>query len=403
MREEVVIVTQTFYPDPSVGALRMVELTRYLLSKGYQVTIFCKYQGFSVESEIIKKEFRSSDISIFYLDRNGIKGEGGLRRNSLKSHIKRQVVNFLGNMAVPDFSVFFWRKSFHKIFNYVSEKKVKKVITSSPPHSVHYIGKELKKKLHDINWIADFRDPYLIDFRYSPRKAGKLFYHFHKKFYRKVLENADEILFAIPIDFRWARNRYRNFKSKFTLILNGAPDFLAEIKGNSNFPKKPNVNIASIGRIDTNVITHLYRSLKGKEYLERLDVVGVDIYQDLKLGTEQNPKITFHSQMAHREALSYLLSADILISALSEKRQKARLLSSKLFEYCYTGKPLLLINPTLSDRWLVRNYRRKVILYSPDADQLSESIDKLHSLTGVASDLQPQFLRKEQFRNIKSL
>ena len=34
------------------------------------------------------------------------------------------------------------------------------LVTTGPPHSLHLIGLNLKKKMPDLKWIADFRDPW---------------------------------------------------------------------------------------------------------------------------------------------------------------------------------------------------------------------------------------------------
>ena len=37
---------------------------------------------------------------------------------------------------------------------------IETIVTTGPPHSIHLIGLELKRKLN-INWISDFRDPWV--------------------------------------------------------------------------------------------------------------------------------------------------------------------------------------------------------------------------------------------------
>ena len=47
------------------------------------------------------------------------------------------------------------------------------VVTTGPPHSVHLIGRGLKRAL-GVHWIADFRDPWTEMFYYKHlgRTAG---------------------------------------------------------------------------------------------------------------------------------------------------------------------------------------------------------------------------------------
>ena len=72
----------------------------------------------------------------------------------------------------------------------VSQNLVDVIITTGPPHSIHLIGLELKKKM-DIKWISDFRDPWTdIDyFHQLPLTKSSL--KKHQKLEREVLLNSD--------------------------------------------------------------------------------------------------------------------------------------------------------------------------------------------------------------------
>ena len=88
----------------------------------------------------------------------------------------------------------FWKSSsVNFLSDYLPKNNIDTIITTGPPHSVHLIGLELKRKLN-INWISDFRDPwvklnYLNRFHLLPfsRKS-------HISLRNKVLINSNAVI-----------------------------------------------------------------------------------------------------------------------------------------------------------------------------------------------------------------
>ena len=65
-----------------------------------------------------------------------------------------------GNMFIPDARVKWVKQPISYLKKWISENPVDAIITTGPPHSMHLIGLGLKKKFKDIQWVADFRDPW---------------------------------------------------------------------------------------------------------------------------------------------------------------------------------------------------------------------------------------------------
>ena len=65
-----------------------------------------------------------------------------------------------GNLFIPDMKIFWKSSSVNFLSDYLPKNNIDTIITTGPPHSVHLIGLELKRKLN-INWISDFRDPWV--------------------------------------------------------------------------------------------------------------------------------------------------------------------------------------------------------------------------------------------------
>ena len=65
-----------------------------------------------------------------------------------------------GNLFIPDMKIFWKNSSVNFLSDYISKNNIDAIVTTGPPHSVHLIGLELKRKL-DVKWISDFRDPWV--------------------------------------------------------------------------------------------------------------------------------------------------------------------------------------------------------------------------------------------------
>ena len=98
-----------------------------------------------------------------------------------------------GNLFIPDMKIFWKNSSVNFLSDYISKNNIDAIITTGPPHSVHLIGLELKRKL-DVKWISDFRDPW-VNLNYLNRfhllSSSK---KSHKSLRNKVLINSDAVI-----------------------------------------------------------------------------------------------------------------------------------------------------------------------------------------------------------------
>ena len=101
------------------------------------------------------------------------------------------------------------------------------IVTTSPPHSNHDIGLWLAAQT-GIPWVADFRDPYLLDNRFKPIGLGLLRWRAHHEFKEAIYRRAWLITHAIPIQARWGRRFQRYSEGRIKVLTNGFPIELLE-------------------------------------------------------------------------------------------------------------------------------------------------------------------------------
>ena len=133
------------------------------------------------------------------------------------NHFLKKFFFFLrGNLFIPDLKIFWKKKAIKFLRKYLHKNQIDTIITTGPPHSIHLIGLEIKKEF-DINWIADFRDPWLMlssnmKFHFLSQTKSK-----HLKLRNMVLQNANKVI----VTSEKLKNYYNKFTSNLVKITNG--------------------------------------------------------------------------------------------------------------------------------------------------------------------------------------
>ena len=335
--------------------MRVSEWARELLRLGWKVNIITPRRESVISNELLKKEF-GCNINLHLIPTTKI-GGGETKNNELISEFLSAAASHF-YLKVPDRAVIFWRRK--SVLRYLkmvcSETNPDILITSSPPHSIHYAGLFIKyNHPGSIIWLADFRDPYGRDARYKLKGIMRLAPSTFHQFERKVHSSADIVSTAIPSYYDAIKESLK--PEKGILIYNGFPDSLKinpRLRARSG-QRHPRVTVT--GFLDSglaSIIVDALRLVYGSGTFE-FHVAGLHSQAEIIRMTDI-PELKHHGAIEHRRALKLLIKSDILISALTRERSQYQLLSSKLFEYLATGTPTIAINPTNDDQRFLKNY-----------------------------------------------
>jgi len=156
------ILVVSYYWDKrnSIGRQRWFNFVNELTKKNIKVYVLTS----SNENNIIYKENlvilkrKSFDINIIFSKLFSSSYSSGVVDTS--ESIINKIFSWLRvNLFFPDPRILWANSSYRFLLKYLANENINTIITTSPPHSIHVIGKKLKEKL-DIKWICDFRDPY---------------------------------------------------------------------------------------------------------------------------------------------------------------------------------------------------------------------------------------------------
>jgi len=130
----------------------------------------------------------------------------GERTVSRPSRIKRWILSFL---ALPDRERGWVAPAVVRAISLIRRNRMGLIMTSCPPYSVHVIGLAVKR-LTGVRWIADFRDPWMTtgSKRLFPTSALSL--RVERWLERRVVQEADLVVFNVERLRNAYRNRYRD-------------------------------------------------------------------------------------------------------------------------------------------------------------------------------------------------
>ena len=366
--KRVLIIAYYWPPNAGVGVFRWLKFTKYLPQFDWQPVVYTPKnpelmavdtaleKQVPAEAEVIKAPI--IEPYTWYKRFTGKKSDARLQTAFLKEDgggptWKENVANWLrSNFFIPDARVWWVKPSVTRLLAYLKAHPVDVIVTTGSPHSLHLIGRELKKRT-GIPWVADFRDPWTnIDF-YGQLKLTKWADVEQHKLERAVLTEADAV---VTVSWRWAEELRAIGGRNVEVITNGFdPDDL---------PAPPTQvdeewSLVHVGSISaTRNVPELWKALferitRDAEFRSRFKlrlIGGVDhtVQRDLD-AAGLGPYIERIGQVDHIEALRHMQRARTLLLPVNDTPNVGGFLPAKVFEYLAVQRPILAVAPLDAD------------------------------------------------------
>ena len=298
---------------------------------------------------------------------------GNIPNPKEQSLFQRLLFFIRGNLFIPDMKILWKNKSIDFIENYLSKTKIDVVITTGPPHSLHLIGYELKKRLN-IKWISDFRDPwvnlnYLNRFHLLPSVKRR-----HKKLRDKVLINSNSVI----VTSEKLKKLYKEIAPNIFKITNGYDYEYSTVNIDSKF------SISHIGSLYPernpkylwDIIDEI--CINNEEFRSNLQInfIGNTSEKIIKYLSNKTFKscVKFFDYVDYKRAIEFMCSSQILLMIEVNDNDSSYAIPGKLFDYLNSKRPIIAIGPDKSEV--------NQILYDTNAGKFfnyNESINlKLH-------------------------
>ena len=366
--KKILIITYYWPPAGGPGVQRWLKFAKYLPEFGWKPIIYTpENPSYPLLDESLMKDV-PDDLEIVRtkiwepyqlaekLNKSNKKFKAGQfdvgNNQSWKSKLSIWV---RGNFFIPDARVFWVNPSTKFLEQYLKINNIETIVTSGPPHSMHLIGLNLKKKFPDLKWIADFRDPWTEISYYKHLKLTNRSDKKHRQLESEVFKNADITLatsytdaenfrknganaFCITNGFDETDSNPQtlqpsNSPTQFTLSYIGVLEQLRNpenlwkaldnlVKTNSDFAE--NFNLKFVGRIDDKILEVIEKSSL-KDHIQNLGYVS------------------------HDKAVDEMAKSSLLLITNFPNDSSKGIIPGKIFEYLATGKQIISFGPNEAD------------------------------------------------------
>ncbi len=356
--QKILVIAYYWPPAGGPGVQRWLKFVKYLPDFGYEPLVYVpENPSYPIVDHNLEKEI-PANVQILkqpikepygwagLLSKKKTKTiSSGIIQEKDPSLVEKMLLWIRGNFFIPDARKKWVKPSIHFLAKVIAEEGIKTIVTTGPPHSLHLIGLGLKRK-YDLQWIADFRDPwtsigYHKKLRLTPWAAQR-----HKSLEKEVLVTADKIM----VTSQTTRKEFEAITPKpIKVITNGFDGNLSPRKLDQEF-----------------TISHLGSLLTGRnplglwQAIQELIAENVSFQEALKIklagviSDEVQNSLQSFGLDAYVESLGYLphdkvietmQSSQILLLLEIDSEETKGIIPGKLFEYLNARRPILAIGP----------------------------------------------------------
>lgn len=362
--EKLLIITYYWPPAGGPGVQRWLKFVKYLPDFGIQPIVYIPenptypivdenlVNEVSDKAIILKQKiFEPYQLASFLSKNKTKKMNSGIIPNQKKQSFLDKVFLWIrGNLFIPDARFFWVKPSVAYLEKYIQENNIDTIVTSGPPHSLHLIGLELKKKLN-LHWFADFRDPWTTIGYHKSLRLSNIAAQKHKDLESQVLNTADTII----VTSKTTKTEFEALTTKPIVVITNGFDVekveqqsldtkfsLAHI-GSFLSARNPKLLWESLIELTAEIPdfkSHLEIKLIGavsQEVLDSITNFGLNDYLN-NLG-----------YVSHQEAIAHQRKSQVLLLIEIDSEETKSIIPGKLFEYMVSNRPIIAIGPNGSD------------------------------------------------------
>lgn len=348
--KKILILSYNFAPRQTVGVIRPTKLAQALAEAGNEVDVVCVKPFGNLDHSFDKA---LTKLNITYIDKiiveEKVRPQGQQPKPAPvpnpvpKKKTLIQKVKTEGREILKITRSIGFAKRFEKLVKADKEKysSYDACISSYGPVASHLCGLVMKKHCPNVKWIADFRDPMVVNLTTpltKPYRAG---------LQEKVCRKAD-VLVAVSNGYA-ERIFGEKYKSKSSVIYNGfdrSDIDIGSVKPDGLF-SFTYVGALYGGKRDIKPLFDVLNELCNEGSIDRKDIVinygGNNLHiltdQAARFGLEGN--ITDHGMLPRARSLELQASARHLIHATWNEKGENGVFPGKFLEYIMMGRSII--------------------------------------------------------------
>jgi len=363
MSKKILIITYYWIPAGGPGVQRWLKFVKYLPDFGIDPIVYMpENPTYPIIDRQLKEDFSQITIlkqpikepyqfaSLISRNRTRKISSGIVPNKRKQSFFDKLLLYIRGNFFIPDARVSWVKPSVSYLEKYILENEIETIITTGPPHSLHLIGLGLKEKLN-IQWIADFRDPWTNIVYHKALKLSEKSEQKHKELEHKVLNLADQIIVTSPS----TKKEFSAITSKpIEVITNGY-----DVEQIEKQPLDQKFSLAHIGsflsernpRILWKAIREIIKEnpdFKRDFELKLIGIVSQEVYDTIKEFRLES-FVKNLGYLSHKDSIIEQRKSQVLLLIESDSEETKMILPGKLYEYMASHRPILAIANENSD------------------------------------------------------
>lgn len=358
---KVLLVTYYWPPAGGSGVQRWLKFIKYLPSFDIDPMVYTALNAeyaFYDESllaevpaslKVVKKGIWEPNSILSKFKKEGEPQSGGFLKSD-PSFVDKMMHYIRANYFIPDARKFWIKPSVRKLVPLIRDNNIDIIITTGPPHSMHLIGKYVKKKT-GIKWVADFRDPWTnIDYFHNlPLTEGARQKHYELE--TAVLSEADAVL----VVGNSMKKEFADRNKQIHVISNGFDDQVE----NEMVALDKKFSISHIGMMNADRNPKIFWQAL-RELIDESDDFGRDLCVKLIGKCDQEVfksigefglknYVNFVTYVAHKDVLKFQKSSQMLLLAVNDVPAAKSVITGKVFEYLQSMRPIIGIGPVDGD------------------------------------------------------
>ena len=356
---KVLIITYYWPPAGGPGVQRWIKFTKYMPEFGLEPIVFIpeKANYPLLDNSLLDEVpnnlqivrfpiFEPYRLASFFSKKKTKRISSGIIQKGEKQSVLEKILLWVrGNLFIPDARKYWVKPAVRFLRQFIETHGIHTVITTGPPHSVHLIGMHLQKQ-SDIQWIADFRDPWTTIGYHQKLKLTSVSKKKHLTLESKVLQRADKLIVT-------SNTTKKEFEQKTTTsircITNGfdgtrpstAPDTLFTLShiGSLLTDRNPVGLWSVLGELikENALFSEKLRiqliGVVGEEVLESLDAHGLSGH------------VVALGYLPHDAVVAYQTKSQVLLLTEIDAKETQGIIPGKLFEYLKAERPVLALGP----------------------------------------------------------
>lgn len=358
--KKVLIITYYWKPAGGPGVQRWLKFVKYLRAFGIEPIVYVPENptypiidnqignDLPTDIQVIKQPiWEPYGLASLFSKNKTQKISAGIMPRKKVSWLDKLLLWVRGNLFIPDARKFWVKPSVKYLKKFITENQIDTIITTSPPHSVHLIGYQLKKQLPKLKWISDFRDPWTTIGYYKDLRLTKWADARQHYWEKEVLQKSDIV---ITTSFKTRQDFKKLTNTPIEMITNGydeetsitpplSKNFLISHIGSLLSDRNPKILwkvLAELVQEEPHFANDFSLCFAGK--------ISEDIEEDLR-NYGLLPYYTYKGYIAHKEAVMLQKQSQVLLLIEIDSEETQSIIAGKLFEYMVSGRPILAIGP----------------------------------------------------------